>query len=58
MKAFFNELIPGEDDLGTILYGDYSEFADRVKLLDDNNKQIYTDALQDHEIIEIEKGDE
>ena len=58
MKAFFNELIPGEDDLGTILYGDYSEFADRVKLLDDNNKQIYTDALQDHEIIEIEKEDE
>ena len=58
MKKFFNELIPGEDDLGTILFGDYSEFADRVKLLDDANKQAYTDALQEQDIIEIEKEDE
>merc|ERR1712113_613984 len=32
---YFNGLIEGQDDLGTILYGDFQSFSDRVKFLDD-----------------------
>jgi len=55
MKDFFNKLIPGEEDLGDILFGDFESFADRVKLLDTEKKQAYTDELQRQDIIEIKE---
>ena len=51
MIKFFNELIPGEDDLGDHLYGDYDTFKDRVKLLDDDPMLLFTDTLQIEQIV-------
>ena len=35
LRAHFNELIEGEEDLGDILFGTADEFDSRVKYLDD-----------------------
>ena len=44
----FNNLIDGEDDLGDILFGaDFTSFEKRIKALDGDNQQKYTDALQE-----------
>ena len=50
----FNTLIPGEDDLGSILFSekaDMNEFGDRIKLLDEANQKTYCDELQSMEIL-------
>ena len=50
----FNTLIPGEDDLGSILFSekaDMNDFNDRVKLLDEANQKTYCDELQNMEIL-------
>ena len=52
MRDFFNKLIPGEEDLGDILFGDFDSFSDRVKLLDAEKKQLFTDELQEQDIID------
>ena len=52
----FNQLIEpyGEhDDLGDILFGDYPTFQKRVEGLDEANQQIYTDALQEHGVVQF-----
>ena len=44
----FNQLIDGEEDLGSVLFSGYNEvdqFTSRVKFLDDELLKIYTDEL-------------
>ena len=38
LRAYFNYLIDGEDDLGDILFGDYDDFRNRVAILDAEHK--------------------
>ena len=53
LQEHFNNLIDGEDDLGDILFGaDFASFEKRIKALDDEPKQTYTDALQKKEILQ------
>ena len=49
----FNSVIEGEDDLGDILFGaDFASFEKRIKTLDGDNQQKYTDDLQEMEILQ------
>ena len=57
MIEFFNTLIPGEDDLGDHLYGDYETFKERVKILENDHKQKFTDTLQTEKIVIKEDED-
>ena len=50
----FNTNWPGEDDLGDILFGKYEDFKSRVKYLDDETQQQYTDKLYEEGVIDIE----
>ena len=43
----FNTFIPGEEDLGAILYGDLPAFEERVKYLDDDTAEKYTKELEE-----------
>ena len=54
----FNTTWPGEDDLGNILFDNYADFASRVKYLDDETQQAYTDKLQQEGVIDIELTEE
>ena len=58
VKVLLNGLIDEEDDLGSILFGTYDDFQDRVKLLDDAKKQEYTDELQKMGLIEYDDDEE
>ena len=58
VKVHLNGLIDEEDDLGSILFGTYDDFQDRVKLLDDAKKQEYTDELQKMGLIEYDDDEE
>ena len=54
----FNQLIEpfGEhDDLGDILFGDYTSFQKRVEGLTQENQQKYTDALQEQGIVQFDQ---
>ena len=58
MRNVFNTHWDGEDDLGDILYGKYADFSARVKYLDDDTQQQYTDKLYEEGIIDIELTDQ
>ena len=54
--TLFNNLIEpysAHDDLGDILFGDFESFKTRIDGLEAGNQQIYTDALQEHGIVQI-----
>ena len=53
LVSYFNGFIEGEDDLGTILYGEVQSFADRVKFLDDAIQDKYVDEIKRMDIIEM-----
>ena len=53
LQEHFNNLIGGEDDLGDILFGaDFPSFEKRIKALDDESQQKYTDDLQERDILQ------
>ena len=52
MKQHFNAYIDGEEDLGDYLFGSFEDFADRIKLLDDEIKQSFTDELHTQGILD------
>ena len=54
LRELFNTHWPQEDDLGDILFGKYADFAARIKNLDDDTQQEYTDKLAGEGIIDLE----
>ena len=49
-----NELIEGEDDLGSILFGEKEEFQEYMTNLNKGDKTMYVEKLQELKIIEVE----
>ena len=45
LKNWYNNLIEDEDDLGEILFGTVDQFEDRMRFIDDEPLEIYTDEL-------------
>ena len=54
LRQMFNTNWPNEDDLGEILFGKFEDFKSRVKYLDDETQQQYTDKLYEEGVIDIE----
>ena len=54
LRKTFNANWPGEDDLGDILFGDYADFQSRIKYLDDETQQAYTDHLFQTGVIDFD----
>ena len=52
LKEHFNSCIDGEADLGDILFGSADEFESRLKFLDDEVQQQYTNELIAQEVID------
>ena len=44
-KTHFNECIEGEQGLGDILFGSYDSFDSRIRFLDDEIQEEYTQEL-------------
>ena len=53
-KAHFDQVVEGEDDLGAILFGSWDEFDSRMKFLDEEATQEYTDELLAQEVLDKE----
>ena len=54
LKDHFNSFIDGEDDLGDVLFGGADDFDSRLKFLDDEVRQEYTNELIAQEVIDKE----
>ena len=55
IKAYFNELIEDEDDLGDILFdGDSDDFEMRLAEMQPEAKKKYTNAIH-QEVIEVKE---
>ena len=52
LREHFNNLIEGEDDLGDALFGTADDFDSRLKFLDDDCQQQFTDELIAQEVID------
>ena len=52
LREHFNNLIDDETDLGEILFGTADDFESRLKFLDDEIQQQYTDELIAQEVID------
>ena len=53
-RAHFNSVVEGEDDLGGILIGSWEDFQSRMKFLDDDATEEYTQELLAQEVLDAE----
>ena len=51
IKDHFNAHIPGEEDLGDILFDSAANFEERTKFLDGETLKKYTDEILEQEVI-------
>ena len=51
LKDHFNQFDEDNDDLGDILFGDFTDFMDRINLMDEDSVSAYTNELQVQEVI-------
>ena len=47
---YFNGILPGQDDLGDHLFGDFEDFKARVNVLEGEEKQTFMDELQEQAV--------
>ena len=52
LRNHFNDCIEGETDLGDILFGSADDFESRLKFLDDEVCEEYTEELMAQEVID------
>ena len=57
-KDHFNECIEGEQGLGDILFGSYDSFESRIKFLDEDLQDEYTQELLNQEVLDRETLEE
>ena len=54
LQNFFNEMFKDHDDLGDILFGgNYTDFSTRIVNLPQQEKQKFTDELQEKGVIQL-----
>ena len=52
LREHFNNLVEDEGDLGDVLFGTADDFESRLKFLDDDVQQQFTDELIAQEVID------
>ena len=53
-RDHFNSVVEGEDDLGGILIGSWDTFESRMKFLDEDATEEYTQELLAQEVLDAE----
>ena len=51
-KDHFNNVVEGEPNLGDILFGDYDSFESRIRFLDEEATEEYTQELLHQEVLD------